>query len=752
MTESTDTALRAFITACPDLQYIEISGSEQEQGNVHGRVLDDLREEPLLGRNLKQICVLDQRYYNHTFRRAAMKLARARETLSIQAGMTTGGVRGAETWLEGKIFGEEKEFPSPTWNGSRALRLTGSPSRNQERHRRSRTPKVKVEKEPHVFNDGQWNRNGSFRPARSPSLEVVHSRPARPAVGKKTYFSNDGQPDHTISSELNELSLSGDVHRHTKRPREGEEAHVSDGGRMDRNQSFEINVSSQTDNAHRLIKKPKVEEGTHSSNGVGLGGNAPSYGSFRPTRSPSLEVVHSGPVVPAMGKETHFSDDGQSKHDASFGSNDPSQTDNAHSRPGAVEVEEVRPTNPPSTESVHRGPKRSEAEGKKRVTNNGHSNCKDSSKLDSQSAAGKVHRRSRIKVEEQINDALSNHNNSSEVGASLLAREAHHRPEAAEVEEVRPIKVSLLEVVRRGPKKPEAGEEICFPGPSQSSGDKSSEVNPSPLVVKARRRPEAAEAAEVGPTKSCHGPRQPEVGDETYFSNDGQSPGSNSLSPPGEEHCRPRAAEVRGKTDCSDDGQSEYVRPSGSRESFPIGDEYRREKNGERTCKDRSHLKALISIEKSPPPEEALGMNPPQGETENIGSPSDEEFPSVSELLARDYERTTKGLPRFSEILASDDEDSIPGAEDERHRSERPRIDYAAMSPISEAEYNRRHPTPPRRPMNHEFHAYAINKLLFETEFVRADGEELVFQRTARSKDFIENVVHYNDYLAYYRQ
>ena len=83
----TDRAMLSLVNYCPQLQWLTMSGHDKRKGHLRGSVLDDLRQHPCLGKNLKQLCLADQGH-GIAFGKAVKQLSAARRTLRIQTGET----------------------------------------------------------------------------------------------------------------------------------------------------------------------------------------------------------------------------------------------------------------------------------------------------------------------------------------------------------------------------------------------------------------------------------------------------------------------------------------------------------------------------------------------------------------------------------------------------------------------------------------------------------------------------------------
>lgn len=94
----TDRAMLSLVNYCPRLQSLEMSGHDKGNGHLKGSVLDDLRQHPCLGKNLKQLYLTDQGH-RAAFGKAVKQLCAARKTLRIQTGGTGKWGFGVENWV-----------------------------------------------------------------------------------------------------------------------------------------------------------------------------------------------------------------------------------------------------------------------------------------------------------------------------------------------------------------------------------------------------------------------------------------------------------------------------------------------------------------------------------------------------------------------------------------------------------------------------------------------------------------------------
>lgn len=105
----TDRAMLSLVNYCPQLQCLTMSGHDKGKGHLKGSVLDDLRQHPCLGKNLKQLYLADQGH-GVGFERAAKNLSAARKTCRIQTGDSGKWGFGRKDWVGGKREGNDVDL------------------------------------------------------------------------------------------------------------------------------------------------------------------------------------------------------------------------------------------------------------------------------------------------------------------------------------------------------------------------------------------------------------------------------------------------------------------------------------------------------------------------------------------------------------------------------------------------------------------------------------------------------------------
>jgi hypothetical protein len=88
----TDASLLAFFTNCPNLCYLAITGNDKVMGELKGPALDELRENPDLGKKLVKIRITYQSVYEKRLGQAIKMLSAARKKMAIEVGEPTTGV------------------------------------------------------------------------------------------------------------------------------------------------------------------------------------------------------------------------------------------------------------------------------------------------------------------------------------------------------------------------------------------------------------------------------------------------------------------------------------------------------------------------------------------------------------------------------------------------------------------------------------------------------------------------------------
>ncbi|PHH77851.1 hypothetical protein CDD80_121 [Ophiocordyceps camponoti-rufipedis] len=82
-TQLTDESLLAFLTNCPNLQYVQIAGNNKQDGSIKGPALHHLITTPSSAPNLRQLVITDQPSQKETKR-----LSQTRKNLKIEVGNT----------------------------------------------------------------------------------------------------------------------------------------------------------------------------------------------------------------------------------------------------------------------------------------------------------------------------------------------------------------------------------------------------------------------------------------------------------------------------------------------------------------------------------------------------------------------------------------------------------------------------------------------------------------------------------------
>jgi len=98
----TDISMLAFFSNCPNLRYLAVTGNDKVPGNLKGSALDELRENPDLGKKLKKMRLTDQDIFDKKLERAVKSLSTSRKTLAIEVGNTHERGGHVTTWLGGK--------------------------------------------------------------------------------------------------------------------------------------------------------------------------------------------------------------------------------------------------------------------------------------------------------------------------------------------------------------------------------------------------------------------------------------------------------------------------------------------------------------------------------------------------------------------------------------------------------------------------------------------------------------------------